>query len=149
MLDQMGLLLTLEWYFEKFTARTGIRVEFSQQLGRVRYPSELEITAFRIIQEALTNAARHAGVDRVSVDVRSDPEGLWLLIEDKGKGFDLAVASSYRSFGIAGMRERAHLLGGHLELETAVSAGTRIAVVLPPPLRRHPDEGRTEPGLKP
>jgi len=140
MLDQMGLVPTLEWYFERYAERTGVRVQFQQEIGRDRYSSGLEITAFRIIQEALTNAARHAGVNQVSVEVRSDQEGVWILIEDRGKGFDPQEALAQRSAGIAGMQERARLVGGHLILESAVASGTRIAVVLPP--SRPQDPGR-------
>ena len=140
MLDHMGLVPTLEWYFERYTERTGVRVQFHQEIGRDRYSSGLEITAFRIIQEALTNAARHAGVDLVSVEVRSDPEGLWLLIEDRGKGFDPQEALAQRSAGIAGMQERARLVGGHLILESAIASGTRIAVVLPPSRTQDPGD---------
>jgi PAS domain S-box-containing protein len=144
MLDQMGLVPTLEWYFERYTERTGVRVQFQEEIGRDRYSSGLEITAFRIIQEALTNAARHAGVEQVSVEIRSDPEGLWLLIEDKGKGFDPQEALAQRSAGIAGMQERARLVGGHLILESAIASGTRIAVVLPPSRPQDPGEERRE-----
>ena len=69
MLDDMGLLRTLLWYFEQYTAQTGIQVHFSQSGLEKRFPSEVEITAYRIIQEALTNVARYAKVDRVEVAV--------------------------------------------------------------------------------
>jgi len=131
MLDSVGLVPTLEWYFDRYTARTGVRVTFHHEIALARFSSVIEITAFRIIQEALTNAARHAGVDRITVEVRSDPEGLRLLIEDRGKGFDTQEALARRSAGIIGMLERANLVGGHLTLESAVESGTRIAVELP------------------
>jgi len=131
MLDSVGLVPTLEWYFDRYTARTGVRVMFHHEIALARFSSVIEITAFRIIQEALTNAARHAGVDRITVEVRSDPEGLRLLIEDRGKGFDTQEALARRSAGIIGMLERANLVGGHLTLESAVESGTRIAVELP------------------
>jgi PAS domain S-box-containing protein len=131
MLDSVGLVPTLEWYFDRYTARTGVRVSFHHEIALARFSSVIEITAFRIIQEALTNAARHAGVDRITVEVRADPEELRLLIEDRGKGFDTQEALARRSAGIIGMLERANLVGGHLTLESAMESGTRIAVELP------------------
>jgi PAS domain S-box-containing protein len=131
MLDEIGLLPTLVWHFERYTARTHVRVSLRQTIEGARFPAPVEIAAFRIIQEALTNVARYAGVEWVEVDVRADSENLMLRIEDRGQGFNPATASSGCSAGIIGMQERAHLVGGHLTLESAVAAGTRIAVALP------------------
>ena len=131
MLDEIGLVPTLQWHFERYSARTRIHVLFRETVGGRRFPAAVEIAAFRIIQEALTNAARHADVEDVAVEVNADPECLNLVIEDKGQGFNPRTAPSGRSAGIIGMQERAHLVGGYLTLESAIAAGTRIAVVLP------------------
>jgi PAS domain S-box-containing protein len=131
MLDQIGLLPTLLWHFERYTARTQVRVCLKQTIESARFPAPVEIAAFRIIQEALTNVARHAGVECVEVDVRADAENLVLRIEDRGHGFNPRSSSTGGSAGIIGMQERAHLVGGHLTLESAMAAGTRIAVALP------------------
>jgi signal transduction histidine kinase len=133
MLDEIGLVPTLGWYFDRYTSRTRVQVAFRHDLGAMRFPDAIELTTFRIIQEALTNVARHAGVEAVDVEIRADPEGVWLLIEDKGKGFNPRKAPTGRSTGLIGMQERARLVGGHLTLETTPGAGTRIAVVLPIP----------------
>jgi PAS domain S-box-containing protein len=131
MLDEIGLLPTLLWHFERYTARTHVRVSLRQTIENARFPAPVEIAAFRIIQEALTNVARYAGVECVEVDVRAGRESLVLRIEDRGRGFNPRTAPSGGSAGIIGMQERAHLVGGHLTLESAMAAGTRIAVVLP------------------
>jgi len=131
MLDEIGLVSTLQWHFERYTSRTKVHVSFVESIHASRFPEEVEIAAFRIVQEALTNAARHADVETVHVEVEDDGENLKLLIEDKGKGFDPRTAISHRSAGIIGMQERAHLVGGHLTLESAIGVGTQLAVVLP------------------
>ena len=131
MLEEVGLVPTLQWYFERYTARTKIQVSLVQDVFRTRFSDAIEIAAFRIIQEALTNVARHAQVDAVQVDLRVDPDGLWIVIEDQGKGFDPGTMRSGVSAGITGMQERAHLVGGHLTLESSSGSGTRVVVVLP------------------
>jgi len=134
MLDEIGLVSTLHWYFGRFTERTSVRVSFRESIGKTRFPATVEIAAFRIIQEALTNVARHAGTDEVQVDIQSDTESLKLLIEDSGRGFNPRMVSPSHSAGIIGMQERVNLLGGHFSLESAIAAGTRIVVALPLPL---------------
>jgi len=116
MLEEVGLVPTLQWYFERYTARTKIQVSLVQDVFRTRFSDAIEIAAFRIIQEALTNVARHAQVDAVQVDLRVDPDGLWIVVEDQGQGFDPGTMRSGVSAGITGMQERAHLVGGHLTL---------------------------------
>ena len=114
MLDDLGLLPTLLWYFERFTARTQVNVGFEHTGLDRRFLSEVETSAYRIVQEALTNVARHAGADAVSVRLWSNDEMLGLSIEDHGAGFDAADESILsKSNGLAGMRERATLLGGN------------------------------------
>jgi signal transduction histidine kinase len=131
MLDEIGLVPTLQWHFERYSTRTKVHVSFMESIQASRFPEEVEIAAFRIVQEALTNVARHAGVEMVRVQVEDDGENLKLVIEDKGRGFEPRTAISHRSAGIIGMQERAHLVGGQLTLESAIPGGTRIAVVLP------------------
>jgi len=144
MLDQIGLVPALQWHFERYTTRTKVRVSFTESVHGFRFPEDVEIAAFRIIQEALTNVARHAGVEEAYVEVEAERDSLKLLIEDKGQGFNERDAVSGRSAGIIGMQERAHLVGGHLTLETEIRGGTRITVVLP--LRNH-EEWSGEPDL--
>ncbi len=133
MLDDLGLLHALLWHFERYAAQTGIRVVFRHAgIDAERLPSKLETTAYRIIQEALTNVARHAGVTEATVLVSADIESLTVKVEDRGRGFETdprreATASS----GLAGMRERAQLLGGTLEILSAPGAGTMLTAAFP------------------
>jgi PAS domain S-box-containing protein len=131
-LDQLGLLAALLALFERYTAQTGILVNFKHQGVDRRFPAEVEISAYRVVQEALTNVARHADVSGVDVHVWGDAATLNLQIGDRGSGFDPdAVLKPLRSGGLIGMRERIMLLGGHLSIESSVGAGTTITSELP------------------
>jgi PAS domain S-box-containing protein len=138
MLDDLGLLSALTWQIERFEAQTGIRVRFHHADLDRRFGAQAEITAFRIVQEALTNVARHAGVREASVDVWADAASLGVRIEDQGRGFDVAAARAARSSGLEGMRERSRLAGGHLAIESKPGQGARLSVELPldPSLRK-------------
>ncbi len=138
MLDDLGLLPTLVWHFERYTTRTGVRVTFEHAGLERRFQPEVETAAYRIVQEALTNVARHAGVPEVAVRVWAGEEVLNLQVEDRGKGFDTLAARP--SGGLTGMRERATLLGGNLAVESAAGAGTRVTAEFP--LRVGPLERR-------
>jgi two-component system, NarL family, sensor histidine kinase UhpB len=97
-----------------------------------RFSSQLETGAYRIVQEALTNAARHAGVASVTVRVWADADKLNLQIEDRGCGFDPeAVLKTRPSSGLIGMRERITLLDGHMTVESSPGSGTTIGAELP------------------
>jgi PAS domain S-box-containing protein len=133
MLDSLGLLSTLLWHFETYTAQTNIQVEFHHTgLDQQRFAPEIETGAYRIVQEALTNVARHAGVPTVRIQIDATSEALHLYVMDEGTGFDAdnAMASGL-STGLAGMRERATLLGGVFLVASFPDAGTTIEVELP------------------
>lgn len=132
MLDDLGLLHTLLWYFQRFTARTQVEVDYEHTGLDRRFPPDVETTAYRIVQEALTNVARHANVTGVKVRLWSDQEVLRLFIQDRGAGFDPdAALANNQSNGLAGMRERATLLGGQLTFESAPGVGTSLIAELP------------------
>jgi len=132
LLDNMGLLPTLEWLFENYQNQTGKAVEFKCSTLGQRFPPVVEITAYRIIQESLTNVIRHAENKQVYVNIWTDEHNLNLQIMDRGGGFDLGtVLAQGKSSGLSGMRERARLLGGDLVIETDPSAGTCLTVRLP------------------
>jgi PAS domain S-box-containing protein len=132
MLDDLGLRPTLLWHFERYTAQTQVRVVFEQSGLERRFPPEVETAAYRIVQEALTNVARHAGTGEVTVRLWLDQDLLCLQIEDPGVGFDLdAVPNAGASTGLSGMQERAELLGGHLTVESGRGVGTRVTAELP------------------
>ncbi|MBN1367745.1 MAG: PAS domain S-box protein [Dehalococcoidales bacterium] len=133
MLDDLGLLPTLFWHFDRFTAQTDIKVDFKHHNLERRFPPEITITAYRIIQEALTNVARYSGARSVSVRAWSTPESISVQIEDKGEGFIPEDIDSRKSSGLHGMRERVRLLGGTLSVESTPGAGTIITAELPVP----------------
>jgi signal transduction histidine kinase len=92
----------------------------------------LEIVVFRIVQEALTNVARHAGVETVTVRLFAEPDRVRVQVKDKGAGFAPEEAARQgTSIGLLGMKERAELLGGRFALESARGCGTRLTVELP------------------
>ena len=142
-LDQLGLLPALLALFERYVDQTGVLVDFKHEGVEERFAPEVETTAYRIVQEALTNVARHAGVSEVTVRVWATADMLSLYIEDRGRGFDPEVAwATPRSSGLAGMRERVLLLGGHLTIESRPGAGTQLTAQLPlrgQPLRENND----------
>lgn len=130
-LDDMGLLPTLQWHVERFTSQTGIHVNFKSYEFEGRFPPEVETAAYRIIQEALTNAARHSKVKEVFVGLVVQDETLWLEILDQGVGFDPSTVMKKPTSGLSGMRERASLVGGYIVIESFVNQGTQIVAALP------------------
>ena len=132
MLDDFGVLTALSWLFGRYTAQTGITVAFKQRALQQRFTAEQETAMYRIVQEALTNVARHADVGSVNVDAWADGDILGVSITDQGAGFDVdAVLANGMTGGLAGLRERAMLLGGRLTVESKPGAGTRLIAELP------------------
>jgi len=132
LLDDMGLIPALTWYLDRYTPRTGVQVELRHEGVNGRFPAEVEIVAYRIIQEALTNVARYAGVTVSHVRLRADSTHLMLRVDDAGRGFDAeAVLAARATGGLSGMYERVHLIGGVLTIESAPGQGTQIIAELP------------------
>jgi PAS domain S-box-containing protein len=131
MLDDLGLLSALTWYFERYASQFKIEANFQHAgLEGRRFEPDIETAAYRIVQEALTNVARHAGVDKVEVDIRADESALAIRVEDLGAGFD-PHCSSLITGGLSGMRERAILLGGRLQVKSSPGHGTSLTAELP------------------
>ena len=131
-LDDFGLVPAVERLAETFTDATGISVDFESQLGLDRLQPEVETTLYRIVQEALTNIAKHAGATRVSVLLVRRRGLVNALIEDDGHGFD-ADDEARGGMGLAGMRERLALLDGRLTIESARDTGTSLFAEVPLP----------------
>jgi PAS domain S-box-containing protein len=132
MLDDLGLLPTLLWHLERYTAQTGVRVAFEHHGLGQRLAPAVETAAYRIVQEALTNVARHAGVAHCAVAARFEDGGLHLAVADEGGGFDPACRQrDGTGGGLSGMRERAVLVGGQLEVHSQPAGGTRVTAYLP------------------
>jgi signal transduction histidine kinase len=139
MLDDLGLLPALVWLFDRYTSQTRVQVQFAHAGLEGRVSPVVETAAFRIVQEALTNVARHAAVQTVDVRVWRDGRALSVQIADAGAGFDVAAAlAAGRSTGLSGMRERAAALGGKMEIESSREGGTRLTAELPLPAAAAP-----------
>jgi len=132
MLDDLGLLAALSWHFDRYTKQTSIEVDFKRHgLEGRRFEPEIETAAYRIMQEGLTNVARHAGIDKVSVGIWADENMLSIRIEDLGRGFGPDSLTASTTAGLSGMRERAFMLGGRLTIERASGTGTLLIAELP------------------
>lgn len=142
MLDDLGLLPTLLWHVKRYTAQTQIQVILKHSGLEQRVTPDVEIAVYRIVQEGLTNVARHAGVREVRVWLWRTEDQIGAQIEDQGHGFTPEqVLAAHTSSGLAGMVERARLLGGLLTIEANPGLGTRLTAELPlaacrlPPLK--------------
>lgn len=131
MLDHLGIAPALATFFQRYEERAGIHVLFKHTIQDQRFASEVETTAYRIVQEALTNVARYAKVDGVTVRIWTGHEYLTVQIEDEGEGFDLDSTRRKRTGGLSSMEERATALGGHLNIESEPKQGTIITAFLP------------------
>lgn len=134
LLDDLGLPAAVDWYLRGFGARYGIHVEMLLDRMDDRLQPEIEVTAYRIIQEALTNVAKHAKASTCRVYLQRLQTTVLITIEDDGIGFDAEEARRpdvRRGLGLLGIRERASLVQGTLRLETAPGTGTRLTVELP------------------
>lgn len=129
MLDSLGLAAAVEHHVTKFSERTGIACRLSMNREEFELDDRLATTVFRIVQETLTNVARHAGASEVTVRIDEVEDGIRLTIEDNGRG--ISDAKDKKTFGLLGMRERVAMLGGRLEIHSRPGKGTRIAGWLP------------------
>jgi len=130
-LDDLGLPEAIEWQAQQFQARTGIVCRCDCSLENLEFDPDQSTAVFRIFQEALTNILSHADATAVEVVARSDQGEFVLTISDNGKGITEDEKSSRRSLGILGMRERAHLIGGKLEISGTNGRGTVLSVRIP------------------
>jgi signal transduction histidine kinase len=135
LLDDLGLVAALEWYVARHAQRTGLRCRFVVDPDDLRVHPEIETSCFRIVQEALTNVARHAKASSVSVELLQHSAGLQVVVRDDGIGFDpdkaLRAASRGISLGLTGMRERAELVGGRVEFVSSPGGGAEIQADFP------------------
>lgn len=130
-LDDLGLTAALEWQTQEFQLRTGIACSLTVRPPEVTTDPKRSTALFRIFQETLTNIARHAEARNVSILLEKVDHAIRLRITDDGKGIDPASLSRSESLGLIGMRERAHLLGGEIEISGTSHVGTVVDVRLP------------------
>jgi signal transduction histidine kinase len=124
-LDDLGLVDALESYTSDFERRTGIACIYEHN-PIAALPETIATAAYRICQEALTNVARHSKATHVDVRLKTLGDKLTLAVEDDGVGFDLKALKDNEGLGVAGMRERAVLAGGVLEVGAGKEGGTQV-----------------------
>jgi two-component system sensor histidine kinase UhpB len=130
-LDDLGLIPAIDALIDEFMTRYGIQVVRHIEDDTIQFNRSCRIELFRIIQEALTNVARHSNASEVVLDLlRADPHCV-VRIADNGKGIAYDVRQGRHSFGLLGMRERAALLGGELRIQTAPGAGFTLIATIP------------------
>lgn len=136
-LDDLGLATALRWYVDRYTRRTGLRVEVLIELPdeNERFSRELETACFRIAQEALTNVVRHANAHQVLVQLEKEGSVLFLTIKDDGVGFDIDSLRHREpratTLGLCSMHERAHAAGGVIDIDSKPWQGTEVRFSVP------------------
>jgi signal transduction histidine kinase len=130
-LDHLGLANALQQYIQGFSETNSIEVSFDTTGIEGRLPAEVEVAFYRIAQEALTNVVRHAGATRIDLKLQEASGKLKLIIKDNGMGFDPQSKVGRDRLGLIGMRERAGMLGGRMNVESIPGQGTTLNVEIP------------------
>jgi two-component system sensor histidine kinase DegS len=130
-LDDLGLVPTLRKYVEEFGKRCQLSAEFTLLGREQRLTSPLEVALFRLIQEALNNAEKHAQATQIQVKLEFHADKVTALIKDNGNGLAQTNSHEQQKFGLLGMQERIKLLNGQWNLQSAQGKGTRILITLP------------------
>ncbi len=131
MLDDLGLTAAAEWLVHNFTSRTGIPCELVIGEGDLDLPDPHATAVFRVLQECLTNIAKHAKAAQVEAKLERTPEKVLLTVSDNGRGFTPGLSRQPGSYGLVGLKERALLLGGWVRIDSSPGNGTRIEMALP------------------
>ena len=134
-LDDMGLVPAVRWQCETTLGDRELEVTIDDRLGATRLPSHVEVALFRIIQEAVTNVARHADARHVAITLSRDDDMVTVVVADDGRGFEArraaGISGRFDSIGLSGMAERVTLLDGSMQVRSAPGAGTTIEVTVP------------------
>lgn len=139
MLDDLGPIPAIDWFIQEFSARHGIAVHAQLDAGDVGFNRDSGTEVFRIVQEALTNIARHSGASEVTIEIAREDPFCMVKISDNGRGALSDARRNRKSFGLIGMRERAARLGGELAVRTAPGQGFALTVTLPLAVVEAPD----------
>jgi len=131
MLDDLGLVPAMEWQLQEFQKRSGIRCRFTSDLEEVALDAEETTVLFRILQETLTNVARHASATRVEVSLDEEQGYVRLRVRDDGRGITAGEVEGSRSFGLLGIRERVLLRSGDFSIHGTPDQGTTVVIKLP------------------
>jgi PAS domain S-box-containing protein len=131
LLDDLGLVAAIDWSLKEFQKRSGIEIEFREPKEEWELGDSVKTGLFRILQESLTNVARHAEARKVKVHLNEKKGQIILSIEDDGKGFDKLETNSKKTLGILGMKERAIKMGGIYEINSLPGKGTIVTITVP------------------
>ncbi|EIF28416.1 PAS domain S-box [Burkholderia sp. Ch1-1] len=131
MLETLGLTPALEWLIDDFMQRYDIAVEARIETDDMRLSEAADEGLFHVVQEALTNVARHAHADKVTIDLARDGKTCVLRVADNGRGMTPAAPPRPTSFGLLGMRERVHHLNGAMSIDSAPGCGFRLTIIFP------------------
>ena len=127
-LDHLDLRAAMEWQIQEFQVRSGIICEFRSNVDAIEIDRDSATALFRIFQEAMTNVARHANASRVNIGLMQIEDSLLMEVSDNGRGITESNIANARSFGILGIKERALLLGGEVEIKGSPGQGTTLSV---------------------
>src|SRR6185436_17756884 len=125
-LDDIGLIATLDWYCRDFTRKTGIDNSFVSDITDDKFPQKLNITVFRILQESLDNVAKHSQATKSDISLLYRKKRLTVIIEDNGHGFHLAELDIDKLPGILVMKERAMMVNGDYNISSKPGRGTVV-----------------------
>jgi PAS domain S-box-containing protein len=131
MLDDLGLMEAIEWRCQQFQLRTGIICRWECRLEKVDLSRDQSTAVYRILQEALTNIVRHARATRVDIRMKEEEGHIVLTVGDDGRGISEEEKSSSHALGLLGMRERAYLIRGRVEVTGVKGKGTKVTVHVP------------------
>jgi PAS domain S-box-containing protein len=140
-LEYLGIVGGMRSWCNEFAERQGMEINFKSSGLLSVLPPEISLCLFRVLQEALQNAAKHSGVKRLDVKLQEESGEIHLMVSDSGKGFDVASAMQGRGLGITSMQERVRLVGGAIVIDSKPTDGTTIHVCIPfnsglPPVSR-------------
>lgn len=127
----MGLIASVDWLLKSFSMRTEIATVFNAPADNLLLDDARATAVFRVLQESLTNIARHAQANRVEVHLRCEDKVLHISVADDGSGFDSKVVRNKRGFGLMGMRERVLVFGGQVRFDSTVGQGTTVRLSVP------------------
>ena len=130
-LDDLGLIAALEWHSEEVEKRSEIKVNFSAEMPEPDIPVAMATGIFRIYQEVLTNAVRHANAHVITSSLQLKDDNLLLKIKDDGQGMDPAITGSKKTLGLIGIKERTFVLGGKFDLKSGPGKGTEVQISVP------------------
>jgi PAS domain S-box-containing protein len=143
-LEYLGAIGGMKSWCKEFSERQGIQIQFKSPESQMSLPPEVGLCLFRVLQEALHNAAKHSGVRRIEVQLREDSGEIHFVVSDLGRGFDLETAMQGRGLGLTSMQERVRLVDGTIEIQSKRMGGTTVHVRVP--LRSEQDSQRAAAG---